>query len=68
MALIQKTLMRFMRKLLINKDISIDELGKNNRADQIFDEFTKASANIMNVTKVKNFINLKDQKVDKNEI
>ena len=60
MALIQKTVMRFMRKILINKDINIDELGKNNRANQIFDEFQKASSNMMNVTMIKNIINNKD--------
>lgn len=53
--------MRFMRKILINKDYNLDEIGKNNTASLIFDEFNKATKNIMNVTIMKDYINIKEQ-------
>lgn len=65
MNLIYKTMMRFMRKVYINKTISKEEISKSNNTLWLYEEYNIASKNLLSTVAVKDFIK---SKADKDEV
>ena len=65
MNLIYKTMMRFMRKVYINKIITKEEISKSSNVLNLYEEFNIASKNLLSTAAVKDFIK---SKVDKDEV
>ena len=58
-------MMRFMRKVYINKTISKEEISKSNNTLWLYEEYNIASKNLLSTVAVKDFIK---SKADKDEV
>ena len=58
-------MMRFMRKVYINKIITKEEISKSSNVLNLYEEFNIASKNLLSTAAVKDFIK---SKVDKDEV
>ena len=65
MNLIYKTIMRFMRKVYINKVVSKDDIAKSSNVLWLYEEYNIASKNLLSTLAVKDFIS---SKADKDEV
>jgi len=65
MNLIYKTIMRFLRKVYINKIISTEDIAKSPNTLWLYEEYNIASKNLLSTFLAKDFIN---SRADKDEV